>query len=74
MEFLKALFKFLERFIPGFLVGLRVGEIGKDKLEADVARAKLALELKKNEIEVLQSFDGQSSDDIVNAIISGKRE
>lgn len=76
-EFWQELFKLLERLMPqimSFMLGKRVGEIGKQEITAKRDALKLELERLKNAKTVEENNRGKSDLDVVNdAIEEGLR-
>ncbi len=71
------LIEYLERTLPNiiaaFMAGFKLGEAGKNKVQAKLDQTETQLELTENELQNKNEFSGKSSDDIVRGAIESKR-
>lgn len=68
-----ALLEWLERVLPGLIVGFKLGEMGKQRAEAEADKVKTEMKIFKNELENEKEFSGQSDSDVIRgALARGK--
>jgi hypothetical protein len=71
-QIIQKLLSFLEKLpyiLVSFGIGKKLGSAGKMKTEKDLIEAKIEIEKKKNELEVIDKYHGMSDDDIIKSAI-----
>lgn len=77
-KFLDRLFDLLEKYLPGFIVGLGVGykrgRQGAKETKGKLLEQELETELVKNELKVVKDNLGRSDGDVISDAISEGRD